>query len=108
MGAIWEIPSAKQTGKRYERDSIHKADWRSVNRRLLNIKELSEYLGISVGSLYQKVFERKIPFVKIGKRVTFDLNVIDDWIKSQSVQPKKLDGLPLKLSTHHGRLQEEK
>ena len=58
-----------------------------MEKRLMNIKELSEYLGTSKGSLYTMVFMRKIPkecIVKIGRSLRFEKEGIDRWINAAS------------------------
>ena len=52
--------------------------------RLIDIEELSRMLSIPVGSIYNLVSRRRIPFVKIGRRIRFDLGDISRWIKDQS------------------------
>jgi len=61
-----------------------------MKRGLLNIKEASEYLGITVGSLYKLVWQRRIPFVKIGKALRFDKEKIDKWIEENTVEEIKI------------------
>ena len=58
-----------------------------MTRRLLTIKEVAEYTGLAVPTLYQMVSQRRIPFVKIGRLTKFDLRVLDAWIERQSVRP---------------------
>ena len=48
-------------------------------KRFLGVKELSEYLGITKGTVYVWVCHRKIPYYKIGKLVKFDLREINKW-----------------------------
>jgi excisionase family DNA binding protein len=43
-----------------------------VPEQLIDIKELSRRLSISIGVLYNKVSHRQIPFFKIGESVRFD------------------------------------
>ncbi len=61
-----------------------------MEKRLLNIKEASEYLGIPKGSLYKLVWQRRIPFVKIGKALRFDKEKIDKWIEKNTVEEIKI------------------
>lgn len=61
-----------------------------MEKILINIKELSELLGISVSTLYTWVSQRKIPYSKIGHSVKFDLTRMEKWIKEHSVEPRKL------------------
>jgi len=57
-----------------------------MEKRLININEASQYLGIPVKSLYNKVSQRTIPFVKIGRRTVFDLFLLDSWIEENTVK----------------------
>jgi len=56
-----------------------------VERRYLNINELSEYIGIPKGTLYVWVCQKRIPYVKISNLLRFDLRDIDGWVKARSV-----------------------
>ena len=61
-------------------------------KRLMNIKELSEYLGTPVGTLYQWVSQRRIPFVKLGRSTRFDIEKIQKWINENSTGEKLSNG----------------
>jgi len=56
-----------------------------MDKRLLNISEAAEYLGVKKNTLYSWVNQRKIPYVKIGRLVKFDLRDIDKWIEKSKV-----------------------
>ena len=60
-----------------------------MNKRLINISELSEYIGLSTSTIYSWVSQRRIPFVKCGRLTKFDLERINDWIDESSVEEKK-------------------
>ncbi len=48
-------------------------------------------LGISIFTIDSWVSERReIPFIKMGKRVMFDLNDINEWIESHKLHPRAL------------------
>jgi|TARA_B100000315_G_C14534533_1_gene567809 excisionase family DNA binding protein len=53
-----------------------------ITKRYANIKELSAYMGLSVKTLYEFVNLRKIPSIKYGKKVLFDLQDIDKLMAS--------------------------
>ena len=49
-----------------------------LNReRYVDIKKVSRYTSLSVNMLYEWASQGKIPSVKLGRRVIFDLNDID-------------------------------
>ena len=54
--------------------------------RLLDIGELSAYTGLPVKSIYDKVYRRKIPFIKLGQLLRFRLSDIDEWIGTSNDQ----------------------
>ncbi len=47
-------------------------------KRYCNIKEVSEYTSLPVKTLYEWASQGRIPSIKIGRRVLFDLNDIDE------------------------------
>lgn len=57
-----------------------------MEKRLLNIAELSEYLGTPKGSIYTMVCLQKIPpdcVVKLGRALRFEKAGIDKWINAK-------------------------
>ncbi|MBA5868379.1 MAG: helix-turn-helix domain-containing protein [Nitrospira sp. CR1.3] len=56
-------------------------------RRLVSIKEAALYTGLSPHTIYSMVSQRRIPFVKVGRLVKFDLELLDKWIKQNTVMP---------------------
>jgi len=62
-----------------------------MNRRLLNVKELSELTGLSENTIYCWVSQGRVPFVKLGRLTKFDLQKIEEWIEENSVEEKKFD-----------------
>ncbi len=53
-----------------------------VTKRYANIKEVSEYTSLPVKTLYEWAAIGKIPSIKFGRRVLFDLNDIDKTMAS--------------------------
>ena len=56
-------------------------------RRLISVKEAAYYIGLSPDTVYTMVSQRRIPFVKMGRRTMFDLAALDGWIKQNTVMP---------------------
>lgn len=48
-----------------------------MTKRYLNIKEISEYTSLPIKTLYDWANQGKIPSIKYGRRVLFDLEDID-------------------------------
>lgn len=47
---------------------------------IMNIKQLSAYLDLSVSALYKLTSTKEIPHAKRGKRLYFDKKDIDAWV----------------------------
>lgn len=56
-------------------------------KRLININDAAAYTGLAVSTLYTMVSQRRIPFVKVGRLVKFDVGLLDGWIKQHTVMP---------------------
>jgi excisionase family DNA binding protein len=56
-----------------------------LEKRFLSMNECSEFLGITKGTLYVWVCHKKIPYLKIGRLVKFDIQEIERWLKENSV-----------------------
>ncbi len=48
-----------------------------ITKRYVNINEVSEYTSLPVKTLYEWASIGRIPSIKLGRRVLFDLNDID-------------------------------
>lgn len=51
--------------------------------RLLEIREVSQLTGIKQSFLRRLVFQKRIPFFKIGRKVMFSRIEIDNWLNAQ-------------------------
>lgn len=56
-------------------------------KRLMTVREASQYLAVPIATLYTRVWKRTIPFVRLGRSVRFDRKVLDQLIESNTVQP---------------------
>jgi len=56
-------------------------------KNLLSIQEVSKILGLKIPTIYKFICLRKIPFIKLGRRVFFDSDKLDKWVKSNSYEP---------------------
>jgi excisionase family DNA binding protein len=64
-----------------------------ITARYIGIKELSGYLSVPIGSLYVMVCEKRIPYLKIGRRLKFDLQEIEQWLKDKRIKELALTKL---------------
>ena len=56
-----------------------------IGRRLLNVGEAAQYLGISVDTLHKWVQLRAIPHVKAGRALRFDLVALNRYIDEHTI-----------------------
>ncbi|HVO60847.1 MAG TPA: helix-turn-helix domain-containing protein [Terriglobales bacterium] len=64
-------------------------------REVMNIRQASQYLGVSPDTLYKYVSEERIPAFKLGNRWKFKKSLLDSWMENQSfnteiARPRKL------------------
>ena len=56
------------------------------SREVMNIRQASDYLGVSPDTLYKYVGEEKIPAFKLGNRWRFKKSRLDQWMEEKSNQ----------------------
>ena len=54
------------------------------SREVMNIRQASQYLGVSPDTLYKYVNEEKIPAFKLGNRWRFKKSRLDQWMEEKS------------------------
>ena len=57
-------------------------------QKLIDISELSEITRLKRPTLYKLVSKGTIPFIKLGSRVLFSPDAINDWIRNHEVLPE--------------------
>ena len=55
--------------------------------RFWDKRELAEYIGISIYTINAWVSQKRIPHIKLGRRILFDMKDIEKWINEQKVEP---------------------
>jgi len=55
------------------------------SREVMNIRQASQYLGVSTDTLYKYVYEEKIPAFKLGNRWKFKKTILDSWMERKSL-----------------------
>jgi excisionase family DNA binding protein len=56
------------------------------SREVMNIRQASQYLGVSPDTLYKYVNEQKIPAFKLGNRWRFKKSKLDEWMEEKSME----------------------
>lgn len=62
-----------------EQNNIPKKDW-------LSIQEVTEEYGLSKSMQAQYRMEKKIPYTKLGRKILYSREKINEWLKSLEVQ----------------------
>jgi excisionase family DNA binding protein len=60
----------------------------SDNVELLNVAEAARFLAVSPSTLYGWVWQRRIPFVKLGRAVRFDKADLHEYVSRNKVHPR--------------------
>jgi excisionase family DNA binding protein len=56
------------------------------SREVMNVKQASQYLGVSADTLYTYVSSKRIPAFKLGNRWKFKKTTLDRWMVKQMVR----------------------
>jgi excisionase family DNA binding protein len=62
------------------------------SREVMNIRQASQYLGVSPDTLYKYVTEEKIPAFKLGNRWKFKKTILDQWMEEKSTMNMSMTG----------------
>jgi len=68
-------------------------------RRLMTAKEAGQYLSLSIDTIYRMASFKKLPYLKIGDRVLFDVKALDHWIDKHMIKEKEWKREELKVET---------
>lgn len=52
-----------------------------IKRTTVTVEEVAQYIGISKDMVYVLVREKRIPHIRVGRRILFKRESIDDWFK---------------------------
>jgi excisionase family DNA binding protein len=69
-------------------------------KQVMDIIELSEYLGIGKSKIYALIRQHKIPASRIGRQYRFSKEVIDGWLKEKIITKKEEPALPFFDKSH--------
>lgn len=57
--------------------------------RLVTAAEVSQILRVPRSIVYELARNRRIPFLKVGRRTLFDQELLRRWIAQQTVRPRR-------------------
>jgi excisionase family DNA binding protein len=58
-----------------------------MSAEIMTIKELTQYLDLTEGTIYKKVSNNEIPYTKLGTLLRFPKWAIDRWVSENTVKP---------------------
>jgi excisionase family DNA binding protein len=59
-----------------------------AQRRLVTVQEAARYLAVSVSTLYGWVWQRRVPFIKMGRALRFDLGDLEIFVEANRQRPR--------------------
>lgn len=60
----------------------------NMESKLLNVKDASRFLAVSISTLYGWVWQRRIPYIKVGRALRFDRRDLEMFIRSNRVDAR--------------------
>jgi len=60
-------------------------DQHQISKEVMDIRELSQYLGIGKSKIYSLIRQKKIPASRIGRQYRFSKEVVDSWLKERII-----------------------
>jgi excisionase family DNA binding protein len=72
-------------------------------RRLITAKEASQFLSLSTDTVYRMASLKKLPYLKIGDRVLFDVKALDQWIEKRMIREREWKKEELKTEEEKGK-----
>ena len=77
-------------GSNHERKMVHNDPVEMVldmtlGKRLLNVREAAQYLGLDVDTIYRKARLREVPCVKVGRALRFDVKALEQFIEKHAI-----------------------
>jgi len=57
-----------------------------IGRRLLNVREAAQFLGLEVDTVYKKARLREVPCVKVGRALRFDVKALERFIELHTIE----------------------
>lgn len=55
----------------------------------LNVKQLSELIGLSTDTIYTLKSMGRLPYIKVGRRVLFPVKAIEKWLEKNTVNSRE-------------------
>jgi excisionase family DNA binding protein len=79
---VWTEKGAQHVAS----NSVRRAVLVSESREVMNVRQASQYLGISPDTLYRYITEGEIPAFKLGNRWKLRKTILDRWMERKMSQ----------------------
>ncbi len=56
-----------------------------MDKQFIGVEDLAKYLDVSINTLRSWVWQRQIPYFKVGRLVRFDMQEVENWLKDRKV-----------------------
>lgn len=56
---------------------------------MISVREAAQMLGIAPSTVYRFVHQQRLPFIKIGSRVLFDLDDLSEWVREHKIPARR-------------------
>jgi excisionase family DNA binding protein len=56
-----------------------------MQKKVLNLKEFSEYCGLSRSTIWKLTADKKIPHYKLNRLILFKIDEVDEWLTSNKI-----------------------
>jgi len=63
-----------------------------MDKRLLSVEEVSDFLNISKSSIYTYAQKQAIPCIRLKGRLLFSQNALDTWLQTKTHEAKEETG----------------
>jgi len=70
----------------FHKESVEVVLNTAIGRRLLNVREAAQYLGLEVDTIYKKARLREVPCVKVGRALRFDDKALERFIEQHTIE----------------------
>jgi excisionase family DNA binding protein len=60
-----------------------------IEKEVINVIELSAYIGLSKSTIWKKTSNKSIPHYKVGKMLYFNIKEINSWLQSNRVETEE-------------------
>lgn len=60
------------------------------SREVMNVRQASQYLGVSPDTLYRYIYENRIPAFKLGNRWKFKKTILDRWMEKEIFHSRRM------------------